>query len=157
RIGAITVHVAGVLGQHGQYELLERVPPARRLQRTEVGRQSPDDLPDGGRGGRSRPGATGTIDGLPSDGSGSHRGPSLPAQARAKFVNVVMDSRNVRSTLPMGPLRCLAMKISACWRTSGLSGSMSRWMSRTTSASCSICPDSRRSDSWGRLSARASG
>ena len=33
----------------------------------------------------------------------------------------------------------------------------SRWMNMTTSESCSMAPDSRRSDSCGRLSARASG
>ena len=63
-------------------------------------------------------------------------------------------------TVPVGPLRCLAMMISATPSFSlGSSPSLyisSRKISATTSASCSRAPDSRRSDSCGRLSERAS-
>ena len=68
---------------------------------------------------------------------------------------------NASLTVPVGPLRCLAMMISATPSESeGSSPCLymsSRKISATTSASCSRAPDSRRSDSIGRLSERASG
>src|SRR5699024_9536772 len=57
----------------------------------------------------------------------------------------------------VGPARCLATMMSASpARSCSLSYMSSRWMSRTRSASCSIEPDSRRSEIIGRLSVRCS-
>src|SRR5690606_22797356 len=84
--------------------------------------------------------------------------PRLPARL-SKRVN---SPRKMRSTLPMGPLRCLATISStemALGRTPPSPSSSpvsSRWMNITTSASCSMAPDSRRSESMGLPPLRSS-
>ena len=65
--------------------------------------------------------------------------------------------RNVSFAVPVGPFLCFAMLISATFLSSefGLYTS-SRYINITTSASCSIDPDSLKSDRNGLLSFRCS-
>src|SRR5687768_142561 len=132
------VDVAGVLGQDGEYELLERVGPARGKELTvafaEAVEDGPRPAPEDGRRGRL-----------------GHAGTS----PRAALRNCVSEGSKLSLIEPVGPLRCLARISSASFFFSG--SESSRWMNATTSESCSRLPLSRRSDSWGRLSARVSG
>ena len=88
--------------------------------------------------------------------------PTLPCARLSKRVN---SERKTRSTLPIGPLRCLATISSHRDGRAGAarppppsspSPSSSRWMNITTSASCSMAPDSRRSESIGLPPLRSS-
>src|SRR5699024_4418890 len=64
---------------------------------------------------------------------------------------------NATGMSPVGPFLCFATTMSAPpARGCSLSYMSSRWMSSTMSASCSIEPDSRRSEIIGRLSVRCS-
>src|SRR5439155_7903592 len=119
----VPVDVAGVLGEHREDELLDRIATDRRVERAEGPPKPPVYLPNdvgGWRGLRPRPRRE----------LACHRHPSLPAglaaspayPPRARFSNLVIDSRNVSSSFPMGPLRCLAMMTSARARFCELSG-----------------------------------
>src|SRR5215472_12083972 len=66
--------------------------------------------------------------------------------------------RKTNFTMSVGPLRCLAMRSSVSSRSSGVAPALKksgRWMNITTSASCSMAPDSRRSESCGPRSSRS--
>ena len=91
-------------------------------------------------------------------------GPRRPAARPAARLWVMFDELREAGeedelAVPIGPLRCLAMITSAipsAPRTRGCSTRRGRGTS-TRSASCSIAPDSRRSERIGRLSGRCSG
>src|SRR5262249_35452314 len=78
----------------------------------------------------------------------------------ARLSNRVNSDRKIRSMVPIGPLRCLATISSTGLLSRNdiepSSSSSSRWMNITTSASCSMAPDSRRSDSCGLPPLRSS-
>ncbi len=78
---------------------------------------------------------------------------------RARLSKRVYSDKNTISMVPVGPFRCLATTSSTgiaprlCSPSGGASPSpppsSGRWMNMTTSASCSMAPDSRRSESIG--------
>src|SRR5207248_3161934 len=80
-----------------------------------------------------------------------------PTSSSAKFSKRVYSLMNVSGTDPVGPWRFLPITSSAFpFSADSELNISSRWMKRMTSASCSIAPDSRRSESCGRLSSRFS-
>src|SRR5450759_4004963 len=77
--------------------------------------------------------------------------PSSDSNTSGGFRNEVNCGRKTRLTVPVGPLRCFAIMTSAVPRLASVGFTISsRYKSATKSASCSICPLSRRSERRGR-------
>ncbi len=74
-----------------------------------------------------------------------------------RLVNNVYSGLKPSVTSPTGPLRCFAIIKSVCpFRSEAGLCNSSQYRNITTSLSCSICPDSLKSESCGTLAARLS-